>query len=794
MINPEELDAILSHYQGGSADLIPVLQDIQGAYDYLPMEMLKLVAQRLRVPLTQIYSVATFYNMFSLVPKGRYQVRVCSGTACHLKGGPSLVRGLERDLKISPGQTTEDQLFTLETVNCLGACALAPLVAVGAEYHPHASSRELSRVVKQLRKAAEEEPEVKVKAPEPVVADTTGLPRIRSAQDLNAFRDQILSQRDPNQPMVIVCHGTGCLANNSPAVAEALRRAIQDAKIKAKVVPQIKTTGCHGFCSRAPVVVVQPAGFFYQNVAPDDAAEIVKTTLMKGKPVERLLALDHHTGEHVPLERDIPFYKHQTRIVLNNIGKIDPTDVHDTIAVNGYQAAVQALTTLTPDEIINAVEASGLRGRGGGGFPTGRKWRSCKAAPGDQRFIICNGDEGDPGAFMDRSIMEGDPHRVLEGMIIGAYAIGASQGFIYVRAEYPLAVKHLTIALEQARSMGLLGKDILGTGFDFDIKINRGGGAFVCGESTALMASLEGKPGEPRAKYIHTVEKGLWSQPSNLNNVETWANVPVIITRGADWYRSIGTEGSKGTKVFSLVGAVNHTGLVEVAMGTSLRQAIYDMGGGIPGDRDFKAVQIGGPSGGCVPAQYLDLPVDYDSLQSVGSMMGSGGMIVMDTTSCMVDVARYFMSFCHEESCGKCTPCREGTKQILEILTEITQGRGSEEHLALMEELCATLESASLCALGQSAAKPVLSTMKYFRGEYEAHVRDKKCPALVCRALLKYTIDPETCTGCLACVRECPAEAIKGEAAEPQELDRELCIKCGRCYEICKFNAVKVES
>ncbi|MGO9621442.1 MAG: NAD(P)H-dependent oxidoreductase subunit E [Desulfobaccales bacterium] len=794
MINPEKLEAILSHYQGGSADLIPVLQDIQGAYDYLPMEMLKLLAQRLRVPLTQIYSVATFYNMFSLVPKGRHQLRVCLGTACHLKGGPSLVRGLERDLKISVGQTTEDQLFTLETVNCLGACALAPLVAIGAEYHPHASTSKLSRVVKQLRKAAEEEPEVEVTAKEPVVAETKGLPRIQSAQDLNDFRDRILSQRDPNQPVVIVCHGTGCLANNSPAVAEALRGAIKAAKIKGKVLPQIKTTGCHGFCSRAPVVVVQPAGFFYQNVAPDDAAEIVTTTLIEGKPVDRLLAVDHHTGEHVPHERDIPFYKHQTRIVLSNIGKIDPTDVHDTIAVNGYQAAVKALTTQTPDEIINAVEASGLRGRGGGGFPTGRKWRICRGVPGDQKFIICNGDEGDPGAFMDRSIMEGDPHRVLEGMIIGAYAIGASQAHIYVRSEYPLAIKHLLIALEQARAMGLLGKNILGTGFDFDIKISKGGGAFVCGEETALIRSVEGDIGEPVPRPPYPAQHGLWGKPTVINNVETWGTIPEIINRGADWLAAIGTEKSKGTKVFSLVGAVNHSGLVEVAMGTTLRQVIYDMGGGIAENRDFKAVQIGGPSGGCIPAQHLDLPVDYDSLQSVGSMMGSGGMIVMDTTTCMVDVARYFMSFCHEESCGKCTPCREGTKQILEILTEITQGRGSEEHLAMMEELCATLDSASLCGLGQSAAKPILSTMKYFREEYEAHVRDKKCHALVCRALLKYTIDPETCTGCLACVKECPAEAIRGEAAEPQELDQKLCVKCGRCYEICKFNAVKVES
>ena len=449
---------------------------------------------------------------------------------------------------------------------------------------------------------------------------------------------------------------------------------------------------------------------------------------------------------------------------------------------------------MSPEAVIDAVERSGLRGRGGGGFPTGRKWRLCRQVPGDVKYLICNGDEGDPGAFMDRAVMEGDPHAVLEGMIIGAYAIGATQGYIYVRHEYPLAVKRLALAIDQAREAGLLGANILGSGFSFDVKISKGAGAFVCGEETALIASMEGDIGEPHPRPPYPAVAGLWGKPTVINNVETWANIPAIMSHGPEWYAAIGTENSKGTKVFSLVGAVNNTGLVEVPMGTTLRQMVYDLGGGIRGGGEFKAVQTGGPSGGCIPKQFLDLPVDYDSLQSVGSIMGSGGMIVMDETSCMVDVARYFMSFLHDESCGKCTPCREGTKHLLEILTEITKGNGTEEHIPLMEELCDTMAAASLCGLGQSAVNPVRSTLKYFREEYEAHILQKKCPALVCRPLLKYTVDPETCTGCLACVRECPVDAIHGEAAEPQLIDQELCVKCGMCHAVCKFDAVKVES
>ena len=737
MFDQDKFDTIMSHYEGdgGARDLIPVLQDIQEVFNYLPKEGLEQVARWLNLPLTQVYSVATFYNLFSLIPKGRHLIKVCLGTTCHLRGGPQLVRALEHDLKIERGQTTEDGLFTLETVNCLGACALAPLVAVGKEYHPHSNTRVLTQVMKQLRRAKAEGVAVGIEKKRLEEVKIKGLRRLKSAADLEAFQKAVQAQIDPNQPVVIVCHGTGCRANNSPAVAQSLRHAIKAAKLDVKVVPQIKTTGCHGFCSRAPLVVVQPSGLFYQHVSPADAEEIVKTTLVEGKPVERLLAVDYHTGAHIPYDRDIPFYKLQTRIVLGNIGKIDPTEVRDTIVAGGYQALAKTLAGLTPEEVIEAVAASGLRGRGGGGFPTGRKWRICREVPGEVKYIICNGDEGDPGAFMDRSIMEGDPHRVLEGMIIGAYAIGARHGVIYVRGEYPLAVKHLGIALKQARALGLLGKNILGAGFDFDITISKGGGAFVCGEETALIRSVQGDIGEPVPRPPYPAQKGLWGNPTVINNVETWATVPEIINRGPQWLASIGTEKSKGTKVFSLVGAVNHSGLVEVAMGIPLRRIIYDMGGGIAENHDFKAVQIGGPSGGCIPAQYLDLPVDYDSLQSVGSMMGSGGMIVMDTTSCMVDVARYFMSFCHEESCGKCTPCREGTRQLLEILTEITNGDGKEEHLALLEELCTTIQDASLCGLGQTAANPVLSTIKYFKDEYLAHIVEKQCPALVCRRL-----------------------------------------------------------
>jgi NADH-quinone oxidoreductase subunit F len=513
--------------------------------------------------------------------------------------------------------------------------------------------------------------------------------------------------------------------------------------------------------------------------------------VVKGKVLDRLLYIDPDTGKKVTYEPKVPFYNKQKRLVFGNNGLIDPTQIEDYIAVGGYAALGNVLSGMTPEGIIAEVKKSGLRGRGGGGFPTGDKWQSCRDAEGEKHYVICNSDEGDPGAFMDRSLMEGNPHSVLEGMIIGAYAIGSHEGYIYVRNEYPLAVKNAETAIKQAEEYGLLGRNILGSGFDFSVKISRGGGAFVCGESTALMASLEGKVGEPRAKYVHTVEKGLWEQPTDLNNVETWANVPLIIGNGADWYAGIGSQGSKGTKIFSLVGKINNTGLIEVPMGITLREIIYGIGGGIPDGKKFKAVQTGGPSGGCIPESLLDLPVDFDQLDKAGSMMGSGGMIVMDENSCMVDIAKYFINFLEGESCGKCLPCREGLKRMSQILTDITEGRGKKGDIALLERLSATLVDSSLCALGSTAPNPVLTTLRYFRDEYEAHIKDKRCPAGVCKALVTYSIDEEKCPGCGLCVKACPVEAITPTGKKkPVILDQEKCIKCGACYDVCKLGAV----
>lgn len=612
--------------------------------------------------------------------------------------------------------------------------------------------------------------------------------KIKTPQELDGLRLSILAEQKPEALQVTVCGGTGCLSNGSEQVAGAFLEEMKRQGLNGKV--SLKKTGCHGFCERGPLVTLHPSEIFYQRVSEKDAAEIVAETLIGGRVVERLLYADPQTGEKIAHHDEIPFYKHQMRIALRNNGRIDPTDIRDSIANGGYAALAKALTSMTSEEIVTTIEKSGLRGRGGGGFPAGRKWRSCRDAHGEVRYVVCNGDEGDPGAFMDRSIMEGDPHSVIEGVIIGAFAIGANQGFIYVRNEYPLAVKHLSGALRQAREYGFLGKNIFNSGFDFDVRINRGGGAFVCGESSALMASLEGRAGEPRAKYIHTVERGLYDQPTNLNNVETWATVPVIITRGADWFASLGTEGSKGTKVFSLVGKVKNTGLVEVPMGITLRDIIYKIGGGILKDREFKAVQTGGPSGGCIPKSLIDMPVDFDELTKGGSMMGSGGMIVMDETDCMVDVAKYFTKFLEEESCGKCTPCREGVRRMKEVLTDISEGRGTESSIPLLEELAEAIALGSLCALGGTASNPVLSTLRYFRDEYEAHIKEKRCPAGVCKELILYSILEDLCPGCHRCFRECPQQAISGEAKKPHEIDPAKCIKCGICYDVCKFDAV----
>ncbi len=625
-----------------------------------------------------------------------------------------------------------------------------------------------------------------------------GIP-IQSTAELETFRTGLVSKAESKDVVIQTCACTACVANGGLLIIDRFKSLIEQDKARSDI--RLKVTNCFGFYENNPQVVVSPPDIQYLNVMEKDVEEIYSKTVKEGEIIDRLLFVDPVTGEVARHKEEIPFYNKQKRVVLRNFDKIDPLSIEDYIAVGGYRSLAKVLAELEPDEVISIIDKSGLRGRGGGGFPTGKKWKTCRRAHGDIHYVVCNGDEGDPGAFMDRAIMEGDPHSVIEGMIIGAYAIGSNQGFIYVRMEYPFAVDRLLKAIHDAMEYGFLGKSILGSGFDFDIRLNRGGGAFVCGESTALMASLEGRAGEPRAKYIHTVEKGLWNQPTNLNNAETWANVPVIIEKGADWFASLGTEGSKGTKVFSLVGKVNNTGLVEVPMGITLREILFDIGGGVKGKRKFKAVQTGGPSGGCLVVDIeekgekgafnlIDLPVDFDRLTEAGSMMGSGGMIVMDEDDCMVDIAKYFLSFLKEESCGKCVPCREGIRHMLTILERITSGEGRAEDLLLLEELAETITEASLCALGTQAPNPILSTLKYFSSEYEAHIFDKKCPAGVCKQLVTYSISADNCTGCTLCAKDCPAGCISGASKELHTLDASACIKCGICYDVCKFNAV----
>lgn len=616
--------------------------------------------------------------------------------------------------------------------------------------------------------------------------------KLKSTQELETLRSSIVEEKDPNKLCIAICSGTGCLAYGCMNLIGALRNEIQLSKLEVKV--DVRATGCPGFCERGALLTIYPQGIFYQQVKIEDVPEIISKTVLKGEIIDRLLYQDPNTGEKFTYEDDVPFYRKQQRHLLGNNSKIDPTSIQDYLAIGGYTALGKALSQMSPQQIIEEIRQSGLKGRGGGGFPTATKWESCRKAEGDVKYVICNCDEGDPGAYMDRSLMEGNPHSVLEGMLIGAYAIGSSRGYIYVRNEYPLAVRNATIAIKQAEEYGLLGKNILGSGFDFDVTVNRGGGAFVCGESTALMASLEGEVGEPRAKYIHTVEKGLYNQPSNLNNVETWANVPLIILKGAREYSKFGTEGSKGTKIFSLVGKVNNTGLVEIPMGMTLREIIYDIGGGVLEGKRFKAVQTGGPSGGVIPESMLDLPVDFDELAKVGSMMGSGGMIVMDETTCMVDVAKYFLTFLEGESCGKCVPCREGIKRMREIITDISEGKGREEHIELLERLSATLIDSSLCALGSTAPNPVLTTLRYFRDEYEAHIKERRCPARVCKELITYSIIDDKCPGCGLCVEVCPQRAITFVAKKkPVLLDQSLCIKCGACDDVCNLGAIEVK-
>lgn len=613
---------------------------------------------------------------------------------------------------------------------------------------------------------------------------------------LQAALDKSAYLADDTKKEIRICAGTACHASGRVALREAAETALTKRGLTETV--RIVETGCHGFCQQGPIVVIRPQGIFYPRLKPEDMEEVVETSIVGSGVVERLLYRHPQTGDPIALEKDIPFYALQKRIVLNLNGKIDPYSIDDYLAHGGYSALARVLKQADPLAVIDEIEQSGLRGRGGAGFPTGRKWRSCRANPGEKHYIVCNADEGDPGAFMDRSVLEGNPHSVVEGMIIAAYAIGADngpvEGYVYVRHEYPFAVQRLRRALEQARERGLLGKNILDSGFDFDIRINQGAGAFVCGESTALTLSIEGQRGMPRGKHIRTVAHGLWGQPTNLNNVETYASVPWIINNGAEAFAAIGTATSKGTKIFSLTGKVMNGGLIEVPMGTTLREVIFGIGGGMLPGREFKAVQLGGPSGGCLPASLLDEPIDFESLVAAGSMMGSGGMVVVDDTTCMVDFAKFFLRFTAEESCGKCVPCRVGTTRMLEILERISSGEASLEEVDLLEKLAAEVVEGSLCALGGSAPNPVLSALRYFRDELLAHVVERRCPAGVCRPLIRYVIDEAACTGCRACVAACPSGAITGERKQPHQINPELCIKCDACRQACRYDAVRVET
>jgi NADH-quinone oxidoreductase subunit F len=617
--------------------------------------------------------------------------------------------------------------------------------------------------------------------------------KLRNTEALQSLRNELLASTDRDKSCVRICM-TGCRAGGAEKVRDALREEVEKQGLGDEV--DIRETGCQGFCAQAPVAVVDPQGILYRQLTPKDVPPIVSETLQGGGIVDRLTYPDPQSGQKIPYERDIPFYKGQQKEVLRNCGIIDPTNILDYIARGGYSSLEKVLGSMTPEDVISEVSKSGLKGRGGAGFLTGTKWGFLRNAPGDEKYLVCNGDEGDPGAFMDRALLEGDPNSVLEGMLIGAYATGATTGYAYVRAEYPIAVENLKIALTQARELGLVGRDILGSGLDFEITVKEGAGAFVCGEETALIASIEGKRGMPRPRPPFPAQSGLWGKPTNINNVETSANVPLVFLNGADQYARVGTEQGKGTKIFSLAGKIHNTGLVEVPIGITMREVIFDIGGGVPGGKKFKAVQMGGPSGGCVPEQHLSLPMDYGSLEAVGAIMGSGGMVVMDEDTCMVDTALYFLAFTQAESCGKCVPCRIGTKRMLEILTRITEGEGKEGDIELLTELAEGVRDTSLCGLGQLCPSPVLTTLKYFRDEYEAHIRNHECPAGVCKALIRHYIDPEKCQACLICLRNCPGGAIEGGKNIIHFIDQDICTQCGTCLSVCppRFDAVKVIS
>jgi NADH-quinone oxidoreductase subunit F len=783
----DELDALIHAYPADRHYALAVLQDMQRRYNYVPRAGIERLATWLNAPEVQVYALATFYKALSLKPKGRHIIKVCDGTACHISNSASLIDSLQQILGIGPDEVTADGEFSLETVNCLGSCAVAPVLLIDDVHYGKMTPERVAHVIEQVRAGVADERtqgDAQGDAQGAVkCAATSAAPRLQAADAPSVAPRHTLE----------VCCGTGCIAGGARAVLGALQGAAADQGRAVEVLAKVKPTGCHGLCQEGPVVRVLPDDISYYRVQPDDAPAILAS--LDSEPVSRLLfkAADK---SRVLRTADNPFYRHQVKVALRNVGHIDPTSLDDYLAVGGYRALRKALG-MTPQQIINEVTRSGLRGRGGAGFLTGRKWQGAADEPQQPHYVVCNGDEGDPGAFMDGYIMEGDPHSVLEGLAIAALATGAEEGYLYLRDEYLVALAHIRTALADAEAAGLLGDDVCGSGRRLSLSVVRGGGAFVCGESSALMASIEGRVGEPRSKYIRSVQKGLWEKPTVLNNVETLATVPVVIDCGAEYLAALGTETSKGTKAFAMVGKVRYGGLVEVPMGVTLRQLVFDIGGGTAGGRPFKAVQTGGPSGGCLPADLLDVPVDYESLVEHGSMVGSGGMIVMDDRNCMVDVARYYIGFLAGESCGKCTPCREGLRHMHAILTRIVQGEGQPQDLDRLEELCFTLEEAALCALGTTAVNPVRSTIRYFRDEYLAHVNEGVCPAGVCPQLTVFAIDEEACSSCGACLRACPAGCItKREGADGSEgkavfsVDASRCTGCGSCRNACRFEAV----
>jgi len=818
-----DINDIIEKFPNAQRDsLIPMLQEVQERHGYLSREAVVHIGNHLKLPASKIYGVATFYNQFRFQPLGQFHIQVCRGTACHVKGSESVLDSLRRELEIEPGNTTRDGLFSLEVVACIGACGLAPVININGEFHAGVTTQKLTKILNVYRRRAEAdangeaEGNGKVAAntcseascrchPSTPAADEEFLRTLIAARQLDTEGQKKLAairRQDVAHPTVFVGTGTCGLG----AGAAATIAAIRDEAEKKNFDLEIVEVGCIGLCSAEPLLEIQAPGrnrVVFKNVTADKAPLLLDVFFVGVLQDE--MVLGQHRGEGLepwpdaPYLDEHPFFAPQTRWVLKNCGIIDPTRIDEYVASGGYQVLSKMLAEQSPDAVCDAVEASGLRGRGGGGFPTGRKWRFARQTAGELKYLVCNADEGDPGAFMDRAVIEGDPHRLVEGMAIAAYAIGASKAYVYIRAEYPLAIRRLQLAIEQAKQLGLLGDNILGSDFSLEIIIKTGAGAFVCGEETALIHSIEGKRGMPRPRPPFPAVKGLFGKPTIINNVETLANLPGLLERGAEQFAAVGTDSSKGTKVFALSGNVSRTGLVEVAMGTSIREVVMAIGGGIPDGKQFKAVQIGGPSGGCIPDEELDIQIDYESLKTAGAMMGSGGLVVMDEDTCMVDLAKFFMKFIQMESCGKCIPCREGTRRLLETLEEITRSRKREQsydaldrfyRVMSLEQLASTIKDTSLCGLGQTSANPILSTLRRFPQEYEAHVYERKCPAKACSGLVTYRVEEELCKGCTLCLKRCPTDAIFGSLKHPHQIDEEKCIGCGQCLDVCRVGAI----